>query len=455
MQPTRVLIRDATVITMDAQGDLPRADVLVEGDTIAAIGPRLHAGDAEVLDASGCIVVPGFVNAHMHTWQTALRGIAANWTLLEYFRKMHAGLATVFMPEDLRIATEVGALNQLNCGTTTLVDWCHNNPTPAHSDAAIEGLLAAGIRAAFFHGSPKPEPRPGERPYWEVPHPRAELERLRVAHEGHSLLEIHAAILGPHYSTLDVALQDFGMVRELGLIASMHQGGGPARSPEGWQRLEAAGLLGEQVNIVHGHALDDAQLERFCALGMSFSATAESEMSQGHGHPLTGRLRRFGRAPSLGVDLESVTSGDMLSQARIALGIQRSLDNVDHRERHGVIPDTSTVSTREALSWITVEGARMLRQGHRIGSLAPGKQADLVVLRADLLNMQPVHDPVSSVVFQASLANVDAVMVAGRWKKQAGRLVDVDLAPKLEALRASGRKIAAALGLPAHGGSAA
>ena len=138
MQPPRMLIRDATVVTMDAQGDLPRADVLVEGDTIAAIGPRLRADDAEVLDASGCIVVPGFINAHMHTWQTALRGIAANWTLLEYFRKMHAGLATVFTPEDLRIATEVGALNQLNCGTTTLVDWCHNNPTPAHSDAEIQ-----------------------------------------------------------------------------------------------------------------------------------------------------------------------------------------------------------------------------------------------------------------------------------------------------------------------------
>jgi cytosine/adenosine deaminase-related metal-dependent hydrolase len=143
----------------------------------------------------------------------------------------------------------------------------------------------------------------------------------------------------------------------------------------------------------------------------------------------------------------------MLSQARIALGIQRSLDNVAYRERHGVIPATSTVSTREALSWITVEGARMLRHWHRIGSLAPGKQADLVVLRADTLNMQPVHQPVSSVVFQASLANVDSVMVAGRWRKRAGRMADVDLAPKLEALRASGRKIAAALGLPDHEGS--
>lgn len=443
----RTLIRGATVITMDAQGDLPVGDILVTDDVITDIAPVIHADDAQVVDASGCIVIPGLVNAHMHTWQTALRGLAANWTLLEYFQKMHAGLATVFEPEDLYIATRVGAWNQLNCGTTTLVDWCHNNRTPAHNDAAVAGLLESGIRAAFFHGTPKPEPKPGETPFWEVPHPRTEVERLLKRHQGHALLSVHAAVLGPHYSTLDVAMHDFRMAKELDVIASLHQGGGPARTPDGWEKLEAAGLLGDNVNIVHGHALSDAQLRRFCDLGMSFSAAAESEMSQGHGHPLTGRLRLIGRAPSLGVDLESVMSGDMLGQARIALGIQRSLDNVAYREAHGTIPPTSTITTREALAWVTVEGARMLRQSHRIGSLAPGKQADLVLVRADTLNMQPVHDAVSAVVMQASLANIDSVMVAGRWKKRDGRLVGVELAPALAALQASGRKIAGALGL--------
>ncbi len=448
----RTLIHGATVITMDtarggASGVLPRADILVSGDLITEIAPVIAADDVERIDASGCIVIPGLINAHMHTWQTALRGVAANWTLPEYFRKMHAGLATAFAPEDLHIATLVGALNQLNCGTTTLVDWCHNNPTPAHNDAAVAGLRQSGIRAAFFHGTPKPDPKPGETPFWEVPHPRAEIERLLRAHQGEPLLSVHAAVLGPHYSTLDVALHDFRMARELGVIASLHQGGGPARTPGGWQALEREGLLGPQINIVHGHALDDAQLARFCDLGMSFSAAAESEMSQGHGHPLTGRLRKLGRAPSLGVDLESVLSGDMLVQARVALGIQRSLDNVAHREAEGSIPPTSTITAHEALSWVTVEGARMLRQLHRIGSLAPGKQADLVLIRADTLNMQPVHDPVAAVVFQASLANIDSVMVAGRWKKRGGELLGVDLKPKLAALVASGRKIVGALGL--------
>ncbi len=443
----RTLIRGATVITMDAQGDLPRGDVLVTGDTITEIAPAIQAEDALVVDATGCIVIPGLVNAHMHTWQTALRGLAANWTLLEYFQKMHAGLATVFEPDDLYIATLVGALNQLNCGSTTLVDWCHNNRTPQHNDAAIQGLLESGIRAAFFHGTPKPDPKPGERPFWEVPHPRAEVERLLKSHQGNPLLSVHAAVLGPHYATLDVALHDFRMVKELGILGSLHQGGGPARTPDGWQQLEAAGLLGPQINIVHGHALSDAQLQRFCELGMSFSAAAENEMTQGHGHPITGRLRAFGKAPSLGVDLESVLSGDMLTQARVALGMQRSLDNAAYREAHGSIPPTSTITTREALSWVTVEGARMLGQLDRIGTLAPGKQADLVLIRADDLNMQPVHDPVSTVVMQTTLANIDSVMVAGRWKKRHGKLLGVELAPKLAALQASGRKITTALGL--------
>jgi cytosine/adenosine deaminase-related metal-dependent hydrolase len=246
---------------------------------------------------------------------------------------------------------------------------------------------------------------------------------------------------------MEVALHDFRMAKELGIIASLHQGGGPARTPDGWQRLEAEGLLGDHVNIVHGHALNDEQLKRFCDLGISFSAAAENEMSQGHGHPITGRLKAFGRAPSLGVDLESVLSGDMLSQARVALGMQRTLDNFAYREKHGSIPPTSTITTLEALSWVTVEGARMLKALDRIGSLKVGKQADLVMIRADDLNMQPVHNPVSSVVMQTSLANIDSVMIAGQWKKRAGKLLGVDLAPKIAALNVSGKKITSALGI--------
>ena len=162
---TRKIIKGATIVSMDARaGDLV-GDILIEGDRIAAIGTKLESPGAVVIDAAGMIAVPGFINAHMHTWQTGLRGVAGNWTVLEYFKNMHAGLATLFKPDDIYIASLVGALNQINCGTTTLADWCHNNPTPAHTDRGIDGIAESGIRATFFHGSPKPDPKPGQKPF--------------------------------------------------------------------------------------------------------------------------------------------------------------------------------------------------------------------------------------------------------------------------------------------------
>ncbi len=451
MSAPRILITGATILTMDAKlGDFARADLLLEDDRIAALAPRLEGVDgAEVIDGTGCIVIPGLINAHMHTWQTGLRGAAANWTLPEYFRRMHAGLATNFTPDDIHIATLVGALNQINCGTTTLVDWCHNNPTAAHTDAAVAGLQESGIRAAFFHGSPKPDPKPGQPHFSEVPHPRAEVERLmrgRFA-DRDGLLTLGLAILGPHYATLDVARHDFRLAREFGLVASMHQGGGPAKTPGGWQALMDEGLVGPGINIVHGNDLSDEMLARLVDLGCSFSVTPENEMAQGHGAPITGRLRALGAAPSLGVDLESVLSGDMFTVARIALNTQRMLDNAEGRRREGQIPATSSIPVREALSWITLEGARMLGQEHRIGSLTPGKQADVVVVRADALNMQPVHDPVASIITQTSLANIAHVLIAGRFVKRDGRLLAPQLDAKIAALAASGQRLAAAIGL--------
>lgn len=448
--PRRILLRGATILTMDdTVGDLPAGDILVEGDRIAAIAPHIAAEDAEVVDAHGRIAVPGFINAHMHTWQTGLRGLAADWTLLEYFRWVHAGLATRFRPDDIGIATLVGALGQIDAGTTTLVDWCHNNPTPDHTDAAVEALAESGIRAAFFHGSPKPDPKPGEPHFSEVPHPRAEIERLRRGRFAGSdgLLTLGLAILGPHYSTLDVALADFRLAREFGLVASMHQGGGPAKTPGGWEKLIEAGLVGPGINVVHGNDLPDDLFNALVDLGASFSVTPENEMTQGHGFPVTGRLLARGAAPSVGVDLESVLAGDMMGVARIALGMQRSLDNAVSRQATGAIPPTSTVRVRQALSWITIEGARMLGQAHRIGSLAPGKQADITLFDARALHLQPVHDPVATVVMQAGRGDVEAVMIAGRFMKKDGRLLASGIAEKLGRLAASGARIVDELGL--------
>jgi cytosine/adenosine deaminase-related metal-dependent hydrolase len=440
----RALIRSATILTMDDRlGDLVGADLLVEGDRIGAIGRDIAASDADIIDGRGRIVIPGLINAHMHTWQTALRGFAANWTLPEYFRRMHAGLATLFRPEDIYIATLLGALNQINFGATTLVDWCHNNPTPAHTDAAVRALFDSGIRAAFFHGSPKPDPKPGQPHFSEVPHPRHEVERLIAgpfaSRDG--LVTLGLAILGPHYSTLEVAQHDFHLAREFGLIASMHQGGGPAKTPGGWEKLIEAGLVGPKVNVVHGNDLSDNLLRRFVDLGVSFSVTPENEMIQGHGFPITGRLLKLGTRPSVGVDLESVLAGDLLGVARVALSAQRALDNAEARRATGGIPDATTIPVREALRWVTVEGARMLGREDQIGSLAPGKLADLVIIDVDALNLAPVHDPVATVVMQTSLANIEAVMIGGAWKKRGGRLLFGALDQRRRELAQSGERL--------------
>jgi cytosine/adenosine deaminase-related metal-dependent hydrolase len=441
----RTLIKSAVIISMDdAIGDFSTGDVLIERNRIVDVRPSIDVGsDTEIVEAEGRIVIPGLINAHMHTWQTALRGYAANWTLLEYFRRMHAGLATVFRPEDIYIATLVGALNQINQGTTTLVDWCHNNPTPDHTDAAVRGLIESGIRAAFFHGSPKPEPKPGERHFSEVPHPRREVERLLAGPlaDRDGLVTLGLAILGPHYSTLDVAMHDFRMARELKLIASMHQGGGPAKTPDGWEKLIEAGLVGAGINIVHGNDLPDDLLDRMVDLGVSFSVTPENEMIQGHGFPITGRLLKRGVRPTIGIDLESVLAGDLFSAARVALSTQRSLDNAESRKVNGTIPATTTIPVREALRWITTEGARMLGRENQIGSLTPGKLADLVIINASDLNLVPVHDPVATVVMQTSLANIEAVMIGGVWKKRNGRLLADGLEAKKELLVQSGRRL--------------
>ena len=454
----RTLIRGAAIISMDpAIGDLASGDLLIEGDKIAAIAPHIEAADAQVIDGTGRIVIPGLVNAHMHTWQTGLRGMAANWTILEYFRHVHAGLATRFRPDDIHIATLVGALNQINCGTTTLADWCHNNPTPDHTDREIDGLAESGIRATFFHGSPKPDPKPGQRPFWETPHPRSEVERLlkgRFASQD-GLLNLGLAILGPHYSTYDVAVDDFRLARECGLIASMHCAGAEARTPDGWDRLRADGLLGDNNNIVHGQTLSEEQLRFMLDQGVTFSLTPETEMTQGHGFAITGRLRRLGGQPSLGVDLESGISGDMFTVARTALSTQRAMDNDEARRATGKLPDTASITCREALAWITIEGARMLKLDHRIGSLTPGKLADVVVIRATDLNMWPVHDPVASVISQTSIANIEHVLIGGEFRKRDGRLLRDDLPRHQQALAESGRRILSELGLPSIVGARA
>jgi len=446
----RTLIKSGMVVTLDESvPDLRRGDVLIEGERIAAIAPEIAAADAEIIDARERIVMPGFVNAHIHTWQTGLRGVAADWTIPEYLHNMHAAIAPSLEPADIFIANLAGALGQLDAGVTTMVDWCHNNPTPAHTDAAIDGLGESGIRALFLHGSPKPDPQPGQKHFSEIPHPRAEIERLARGPLGapDGRIGLGMAVLGPAYSTYEVSRHDLALARELGMICSMHVGGGQMRTPDGFPRLVAEGLIDERVNVVHGNNLADEQLRGLVGSGAGVTVTPEAELQMGFGDCLTGRLRALGAAPSLGSDVESSLGSDMFTVTRIALQAQRNLDNQQVIARTGRAPERISISCREALRWATIEGARMAGLEDRIGSLRPGKAADIVLLRADDLNLLPVVDPVASIVLHAGPGNVDTVLVGGRVMKRGGKLLYGELARRKAELAESSRRVLAAAGL--------
>ncbi len=441
---SRMLITGGCVVTMDAQlGELPQGDVLIENGRIAAIAPRLDRPEgAEVIDAAGMIVMPGLVNGHLHTWQSALRGIAGDWTFDQYMQAMHRGLATHYRPEDIYIANLMGALNQINAGATTLVDWCHNNPTPEHTDAAIDGLAESGIRAVFLHGSPKPNPKPGQKHFSEIPMPRSEIERLRkgrFASDG--LITFGLAILGPYYSIWDVTRHDVALANEFDLLCSMHVGGGVPLVAEGFERLAKEGLIKENFNVVHGNDIPPEQIGRIVERGGTFTVTAEIELQMGYGHPLTGRMHALGAPLSIGTDVEAASRGDMFTAMRVTLQHERNRSISETRAKTGSAPEKMPLTCRDALAWTTVQGARIAGIERRTGSLGIGKAADIVLLAASDIGMFPVRDPVGSIVMQGGVASVDSVLIAGKVMKRHGKLVYPKLKEKMEALRRSGDRI--------------
>jgi 5-methylthioadenosine/S-adenosylhomocysteine deaminase len=429
----RILLRGARVITMAPhRPDTERIDILVEDDRIVAMGDHLDPTGADVVNLTDHIVIPGLVNAHIHTWQTALRFAGGDWSLLEYLAHTHGHVARRYGPDDMHIGTLAGVLNQINCGTTTVGDWCHNCLTPAHADAAIDALNIAGIRAVFFHGTPHGGPT--------KPHDVSEVDRLLSGPIAKSaLLTLGMAIKGPQLSAPDVAIADLRAAIDRGVIASMHQSAGsPA---EGWNSVGTAGLWGPHANIVHGTGLTDAWVKRLADAGVSFTTTPENEMGQGHCTAITEQLLHAAAAPSLGTDTETAVSGEVLTAARITLARQRGLVHGQQLEQTGVSAPTATPTSKQALSWATVHGARALGLDDRIGHLAPGMQADLVVIDARALNLWPAHNPITAAL-HASIANIEAVMIAGRWRKRHHALVDSDVDEVKERLWQSGERFA-------------
>jgi 5-methylthioadenosine/S-adenosylhomocysteine deaminase len=424
LTPGRPLVfRNATVLTMDdGHHVLDGADVLVDGERIAAVGPALEvpAGTAEI-DASGGIVMPGMIDTHRHMWQTAMRGYGADWTLTQYFVWYYLSWGKVFRPQDVYAGNLLSALESLEAGVTTTVDWSHGLQTTDHADAAVDALTEVPGRFVLAYGNIQQGP-------WEwsaTPEFRSFVSRRFTSGDDMLGLQMAFDVTGdpefPERAAFEVA-------RDLGVPVTTHAGVWQVTKDDSIRLMHENGFMTPSTIYVHAASLGQDSYHRIAATGGSASVATESEQSAGQGYPPTWRLRDYGIPVSLSQDTSVWWSGDLFSAMRGTLGADRARD---HLEAHGR-QETVThhrLRAEEVVDWATRGGARALGLDSVTGSLEPGKKADLVLIKNDASPvMIPLLNPYGHVAFQAQRGDVHTVLVNGRVVKYDHRLVGADLA---------------------------
>jgi len=424
LTPGRPLVfRNATVLTMDdGRHVLDGADVLVNGERIAAVGPALEvpAGTAEI-DASGGIVMPGMIDTHRHMWQTAMRGYGADWTLTQYFVWYYLNWGKVFRPQDIYAGNLLSAIESIEAGVTTTVDWSHGLQTTDHADAAVDALTEVPGRFVLAYGNIQQGP-------WEwsaTPEFRAFVGRRFASGDDMLGLQMAFDVTGdpefPERAAFEVA-------RDLGVPVTTHAGVWQVTKDDSIQLMHENGFMTPSTIYVHAASLSQDSYHRIAATGGSASVATESEQSAGQGYPPTWRLRDYGIPVSLSQDTSVWWSGDLFSAMRTTLGADRARD---HLEAHGREETVTHCRLRaeEVVGWATRGGARALGLDSVVGSLEPGKKADVVLIKNDASPvMIPLLNPYGHVAFQAQRGDVHTVLVNGRVVKYDHRLVGADLA---------------------------
>jgi 5-methylthioadenosine/S-adenosylhomocysteine deaminase len=421
---TRTLIRGGQILSMDpAVGDLPRGDVLIEDDKIIAVEPEISS-EAEVIEASGFIVIPGFVDTHRHTWEAAIRGCAPNATLDDYFVEVLDTFAPLYRAQDVYAANLAGALECLDAGITTLVDWSHINNTPEHPDAAVTALRETGIRAQYAYGSANLS----LADYWfdsKIVIPADDVRRIRETYvsSDDGLLTMALATRGPGFCTEDVVRSEWTLARELGIPITVHVGMGRVAGRFGMiNLLNGFNLLGPDTTYIHCCYFSEDEWRLVADSGGTISIAPQIEVQMGHGWPPVMKAIEYGLRPSLSIDVVTTAPGDMFTQIRSAFGTERARVNAECWKADVDIPE-NMLTARDMLEMATINGAHVAGLESRTGSLTPGKQADIVLLDATRLNMAPVIDPVTAVTLCADVSNVDTVLVGGVVRKRGGRLL--------------------------------
>jgi len=440
----RILIKNAIVLTQDPSlGELPRADILIEGDRISAVGPDLAAEGAEVIDATGNIVIPGFVDSHRHTWETSIRTCAPDYTLGAYFGAILDKFAPVYRPEDVLAANRWGALECLNAGITTLVDWSHIMNTAAHADAAIDGLAETGIRSVFAFGFPNTS----IQTWWFGPDWTGSVERIdgAVAHDVRKRLSDDTALItmalatrGTNFCKPDVVRYEWELAKELGINITVHVAMDRFGHTKGQlHALKELDLLYPNTTYIHSSHLDDEEWLIVRDSGGNVSLAPQIELQMGHGWAPAQKADKLGIPVGLSSDVATTASADQFTQMHCILSSERG-------RRHQVAWDegldgnTGTpdlITARDALRWATIDGARVAGVGDYTGSITPGKKADLVIIDGSAVNVAPIIDPVAAVVCAADISNVETVIVDGVIRKRNFRLVQDLGSARQEVLR--------------------
>ncbi len=411
----RKLIRGGTVLSLDSEvGDLTTGDVLIQGDKILEVGPELANGEVEVIDASGMIVMPGFVDSHRHIWEGLLRNIGTDVPLegrTSYITFVLHKLAPAFRPEDAYVGNLVSALGAIDAGITTLLDWSHIQGSPAHTDAVIQALNDSGLRSVFAYGFPWWGKWEERQPSWFV---RAATEHFSTKDQK---LTLALAAPGPEFTDFEVSRDHWKLARETDARITTHVGVGSYGLDAKVQEFGEAGLLGPDTTYIHCTTLNDTEIQMIVDTGGTVSLASPVEMMMGHGMPPIQKFLDRGLRPSLSVDVETNVPSDMFNQMRSVLTLQRTTASAQGK---------TPVSPREVLTYATVEGAKANGLDSKVGTLTPGKQADVIMLRTDRMNVTPLNDPATAVVVGMDTGNVDTVLIGGRVMKRNGQLLHVD-----------------------------
>ena len=420
----RILLKGGTVISMDANvGDFETADVLIDGSVIAAVEPNIEAS-AEVVDAAGMIVMPGFVDTHRHMWQGALRNILPNGVLSDYMRDITGAARDVFRAEDAYIGDLVIALGAINAGVTTCLDWSHIGNSPEHTDAAIEGLRESGIRGVYAFGGGAAGP--------QNVHPQ-DIRRLRAEHfSSNDQLLTLALATGPNP-------EHWAIAREVGAPITLHVNGTG-------QLLPLAGLMGPDVTYIHAPSLLEQEWQLIADTGGHISIASAIEMEMGHGIPPIQQALDHGIRPSLSLDVETEMPGDFFNQMRTVFTLQRM--QALARERAGEANAPALLTARDVIELATVQGALDNGLESKTGTLTPGKEADLIMLQMNAINVMPVNNVYGAVVLGMDTSNVDTVFIGGQAKKWRGELLGVDLDRIGRLVEASRDYVVSAAGWP-------